>query len=204
MLETDESPETIFSSERVIGGKVYAALRSLDCKLGKYLNLAGSRELQHAMLLLEVPSLPGKLLCYEFGKHSKADNVKYSVVPCSSDVLKHEIEHVDVDVAKGVKVCDVTAEAKRFAFSDYKLLASFVNKSNEQQFEENNCQTFLDHMFKYVTGVSNVATRHILASSPAPLDPLFRAVKAVVKGFKAAAQYAHLNLFSLKIYLVLQ
>ena len=26
MLETDDSPETIFSSERVIGGKVYAAL----------------------------------------------------------------------------------------------------------------------------------------------------------------------------------
>ena len=204
--------DPIFSSNELIGGRVYAALRSLDCKvpgLGKVLKETLTKELQHAMLFLEVPSLPEKLLCYEFGPHDKGHMAAMSVVP-RSRMPKHAIEQV---VAKKlVRVCDVTAEANKFASSTYNLLEGierrYVNLSDEQQLKENNCQTFVDHMLEWITGYSNVVTHHILVDSPAALGPSLPGTYGVAKGgFRAAvngvkaaaqyAQYAHLNIFSI-------
>ena len=89
-------PDPIFSSNELIGNKLYAGLRSMNCKvpgLETVLKETLTKELQHAKLFVEVPSLPEKLLCYEFGPHEKGHMAAMSVVP-RSQMPKDAIKQV--------------------------------------------------------------------------------------------------------------
>ena len=176
-------PDESFSSYDLIGSTVYAALRPFGFPGGRICKKFVSKELVHAMLFVERVGSPDTLLRYELGKKRgsalKMDEVPRSQLPpnaIAQPVFQWTMVNLSSEVhvrRRVLRVCDVTRKAKEFEASQYNLLEGIQRRFGfvhiSQRKLTNNCQTFVDYMFYWLTGVLNGVTHKLLTSSSSPL-----------------------------------